>query len=422
MSGGPPGKIPRNRIVLFFVTPFERFEMKIRSLKVRKGRRGFTLVEIMVVMTIIAILISILVPAVGFVRESARGSQCRASLRSFFLGFNGMADRLKSSAYSTGNFDPTRDGCPDTYGWVADLVNAKVCKPAELLCPSNPGQGSEKYRDVMGSSTASTSGEATTATRQQAGACAISGTISGPLFYEHFIAKGYGTNHMTTWFFGRSAPKTSGSGSAGVSTVSIALCKGLAGSKGPLTRRMVDQSPVTSNVIPMAGDANVGDVADRFITADITTADGEVYLPQGAVAVETSSDGPKGINDPAAYPTDFLVFQVAANGTATGAAATEQPKKGLAKSTNKQLSYLQDYRDFGPVHGGNANVLFADGSVKSFQDLNGDTYLNPGFNASASSPANYGYTAADVELPEAEIFSGIFLEPYGASPKGNLDN
>jgi len=60
--------------------------------------------------------------------------------------------------------------------------------------------------------------------------------------------------------------------------------------------------------------------------------------------------------------------------------------------------------------------------VKSFQDLNGDTYLNPGFNATTSSPTNFGYTASDNELPEAEIFSGIFLEPYGASPKGNLDN
>lgn len=420
MSGGPPGKIPRNRIVLFFVTPFERFEMKIRSLKVRKGRRGFTLVEIMVVMTIIAILISILVPAVGFVRESARGSQCRASLRNFFLGYNGMADRLKSSAYSTGNFDQTRDGCPDTFGWVADLVNAKVCKPVELLCPSNPGQGSEKYRDIMGSATANTGTEATTSIRQLAGACAT--TVDGNRMYSEFIAKGYGTNHMTTWFFGRSAPKTTGSGSAGVSTISIAACKGLAGSKGPLTRRMVDQSPVTSNVIPMAGDANVGDVSDRFITADIVSPDGEVYLAQGSVAVETSSDGPKGIADPSAYPADFLIFQATGAGVTTGAAADEQPKKGVAKKTNKQLSYLQDYRDFGPVHGGSANVLFADGSVKSFQDLNGDTYLNPGFIASTSSPANFGYTASENELPEAEIFSGIFLEPWGASPKGNLDN
>ncbi|MBA4015798.1 MAG: hypothetical protein C0483_01280 [Pirellula sp.] len=420
MSGGPPGMIPRIASFLFFVTPFERVEMKIRSLNVRKGRRGFTLVEIMVVMTIIAILISILVPAVGFVRESARGSQCRASLRSFFLGFNGMADRLKSSAYSTGNFDQTRDGCSDTYGWVADLVNAKVCKPAELLCPSNPGQASEKYRDLMGSSTASTSGEATTSIKEFAGACST--TVTGARMYSDFIAKGYGTNHMTTWFMGRSAPKSSGSGAAGVSTVSINLCKGLQGSKGPLTRRMVDQSPVTANVIPLAGDANVGDVADRFLTADIVTPDGEVYLPQGSLAVETSSDGPKGINDPAAYPANFLIYAVTGAGVASGAAADEQPKKGIAKKSNKQLNYLQDYRDFGPVHGGNANVLFADGSVKSFQDLNGDTYLNPGFNATVASDPSFGYTGGDVELPEAEIFSGVFLEPYGASPKGNLDN
>ena len=61
--------------------------MKIRSLRLRRARRGFTLIEIMVVMTIIAILIAILVPAVGFVRETARGTQCKSSLRQFFIGF-----------------------------------------------------------------------------------------------------------------------------------------------------------------------------------------------------------------------------------------------------------------------------------------------------------------------------------------------
>ena len=32
-----------------------------------------------------------------------------------------------------------------------------------------------------------------------------------------------------------------------------------------------------------------------------------------------------------------------------------------------------------PVHNGNCNVLFADGSIRSFKDKNGDGYLNPGF-------------------------------------------
>ena len=83
-------------------------------------------------------------------------------------------------------------------------------------------------------------------------------------------------------------------------------------------------------------------------------------------------------------------------------------------ATLQQLTdYIQDYRDIGPVHSGMANVLFADGHVSSFEDLNNDGYLNPGFAATG------GYTAADVELPPAEVFSGSILRPV--NNKGNLD-
>ncbi|MGC3967304.1 MAG: DUF1559 domain-containing protein [Pirellulales bacterium] len=395
--------------------------MKIRSLNVRKGRRGFTLVEIMVVMTIIAILISILVPAVGFVREAARGSQCRASLRQFYLGFAGLADRDKAQRYTSGAYDPTRDGCPDTVGWVADLVNAKVCKPYELLCPSNTGVGSEKYNDILGTATSGGGTEDAPATKQNLGACGTLGTVTGAQLADHFLAKGYGTNHMTTWFLSRSAPLMTGTNTTGISTVSMNICKGLKGSKGPLTRRTVDQSYVTSNTIPFAGDSQLGDVKDRYLKEDVISADGTINLPGGTQLVESFSDGPykrAGVDKPDAA---VLVFLQSGVSTFSGLATKEQPPRGTAKIPNDQFDYLQDYRDFGPVHGGGANVLFADGSVKSFSDSNGDTFLNPGF--LPDSTANDGYAANDatIELPAAEIFSGILIEPFGGSPKQNLD-
>ena len=70
-------------------------------------------------------------------------------------------------------------------------------------------------------------------------------------------------------------------------------------------------------------------------------------------------------------------------------------------------TYLQDTRDWYAVHGGgktaSCNILFADGSVKEFSDLNGDKFLNPGFPVPDNlTPADYaktGYRDGTVELP-----------------------
>jgi len=105
----------------------------------RQGRnRGFTLVELLVVVGIIAVLFSILLPAVGKARESARRAVCTSNLKQLALAstfyssndqrgvfiweVNYSADDL-SILYPKYLKDPQVTICPSTDNVVRNLPN-----------------------------------------------------------------------------------------------------------------------------------------------------------------------------------------------------------------------------------------------------------------------------------------------------------
>lgn len=56
------------------------------------GRRGFTLMELLVVITIVGLLVSMLMPAIGLVRSSAKAMNCRANQRQAGMAVHAYAD------------------------------------------------------------------------------------------------------------------------------------------------------------------------------------------------------------------------------------------------------------------------------------------------------------------------------------------
>ena len=112
----------------------------------RSRRAAFTLVEMLVVVSLIAVLMALLFPAINAAREAGRQTACKNNLRQFGIGLQQHADKF--GAYCSGAFDWKDDGAVTEVGWVADLVSVQI-PVGKMLCPSNPIQISTTYNDLF---------------------------------------------------------------------------------------------------------------------------------------------------------------------------------------------------------------------------------------------------------------------------------
>lgn len=280
----------------------------------RKPFAGFTIIELLITVSIIALLVAILLPVLGASRDVAEKTRCLSNLRQFGIGFVSYSTE-NAGAYCSGSTDFAVNANLygqttqiDEVGWVADQVNGRFSLPGKLMCPTSLARINKWYDAAS----------------------------PGAARYMDLMAGGYNSNYTQTWYMAHAQFNPGIPSPLGYEKRFNAA--GLRLNQGPLHSRLLDLAPAST--VPMLADSR---------------ADPDFYIPpDGSEKVRIArnlTDGPR------------LRFTAGTFSEVNNALFGIQDWENLGVNHGAARSNHSDQHPFTL-----GNLVFADGHAESFKD------------------------------------------------------